>query len=169
MLILKTILFILVLPGTVIVLIPYFLLTSRFELFFPKLGIFRFLGVFPILIGAAIGLWCIWDFLITGKGTPAPFDPPKKLVKKGLYRFVRNPMYLSSAFMLLGGVLLFESMVLLVYTIFVILAFHLLVTCYEEPVLKRRFGDSYKDYFSTVPRWIPNIDVFRAVLKRNNP
>ena len=168
MIVLKTILFIIVVPGSAIIVIPYYLFSSGFEIFSPNLGILRFIGVFPILIGATIAFWCIWDFMFTGLGTPAPMDPPKKLVKKGPYRFVRNPMYLGAALMLIGEILLFESTVLFLYAILVVLVFHLLVTCHEEPALKRKFGDFYKDYFNSVPRWIPQIDFFKTFLKRND-
>ena len=168
MLVLKTILFILVVPGTAVTLIPYCLLISGYELFALNLGFLRLLGILPIISGLAIAFWCVWDFVFTGKGTPSPIDPPKNLVKKGPYQFVRNPMYLSTAFILLGAVLLFESALLFVYAIFVVLVFHLFVTCYEEPVLKRKFGDSYKDYFISVPRWIPQFNLFKAVPKKNS-
>jgi protein-S-isoprenylcysteine O-methyltransferase Ste14 len=168
MLVLKTILFILVVPGSTIVIIPYYLLNSGYELFALNLGFLRLFGVFPIVTGLAIAFWCVWDFVFTGKGTPSPIDPPKNLVKKGLYQFVRNPMYLGAASILLGEVLLFGSAALFVYAIFVVLVFHLFVTCYEEPVLKRKFGDSYKDYFISVPRWIPQLNLFKAVPKKNS-
>ena len=168
MIVLKTILFIVAVPGSTIILVPYYLLSSGYELFSPNLGVLRFIGVLPFLIGATIALWCIWDFMFTGLGTPAPIDPPKKLVKKGTYRFVRNPIYVGATLILIGEILLFESTVLFLYAIFVVLVFHLFVTCHEEPVLKRKFGDSYTDYFNSVPRWIPQIDFFKTFLKRND-
>ena len=168
MIVIKTIIFLIIAPGSVTILFPYLLLSSKFELFFSNPGILRFLGLFPIIIGATIVIWCFWDFIFTGRGTPAPIDPPKKLVVKGLYRFVRNPMYLGVAFILFGEVLLFESMALLLYVILVLLVFHLFVICYEEPVLKRKFGDSYKEYFNSVPRWIPDRKNFQDILKRSN-
>lgn len=122
-----------------------------------------------IFLGIAIGIWCFWDFIFTGKGTPAPIDPPKKLVVKGLYRFVRNPIYLGIAIILIGEILLFQSIVLIIYTLVVLTIFHLFVVFYEEPVLKDRFKDSYEEYFNSVPRWIPNITYKQKNQENNNP
>jgi hypothetical protein len=72
MIIIKAIVLLIMVQGSVTILFPYFLLTSRFKLFFPDIGIFRFLGLIPILRGAAIAFWGRWDFIFTGKGTPAP-------------------------------------------------------------------------------------------------
>lgn len=154
---LKTLIFTVIVPGTEAILIPYLLLSSGFEIFSRGLGIFRFLGLFPIVIGALIYLWCVWDFTFSGRGTPAPIDPPKKLVIRGLYQFIRNPMYIGVSLPLFGEVLLFESTTLLVYAVVVLFIFHLFVVCYEEPHLQRKFGDAYRDYCNAVPRWVPDI------------
>ena len=90
MALLKTLIFTILVPGTVTILIPRWLLSA--EAVQPT-SAFRFVGLIPIAIGAAIYFWCAWDFATKGKGTPAPIDPPKELVARGLYRFVRNPMY----------------------------------------------------------------------------
>jgi protein-S-isoprenylcysteine O-methyltransferase Ste14 len=154
MVLIKTIIFSLLVPGTVTLLIPYWLLSSSAQ---PpiRLGVFRYLGVLPILIGAAIYFWCAWDFTFAGGGTPAPIDPPKELVVRGLYRYVRNPMYLGILSILLGEALLFASWRLVEYTAVVFTFFFLFVTLYEEPSLRQKFGDSYRRYCKSVPRWIP--------------
>jgi protein-S-isoprenylcysteine O-methyltransferase Ste14 len=159
---LKTLIFTVIVPGTEAVLIPYLLLSSGFEIFSRELGIFRFLGLLPIAIGALIYCWCAWDFTFSGSGTPAPIDPPKKLVVKRLYRFIRNPMYIGVSLPVFGEALLFASATLLVYAAVVLLIFHLFVVCYEEPHLRRTFGDSYKSYCDAVPRWLPDI---RSLMK----
>jgi protein-S-isoprenylcysteine O-methyltransferase Ste14 len=107
------------------------------------------------LIGTAIYFWCAWDFTFAGRGTPAPIDPPKELVVRGLYRYVRNPMYVGILSILLGEALLFASWRLFEYTAVVFIFFFLFVTLYEEPILRQKFGESYRRYCESVPRWIP--------------
>ena len=111
----------------------------------------------PWTAGAVILLWSCWEFIFRGKGTPAPIDPPKVMVAQGLYRFVRNPMYLGALLVLAGQVLWFQSLRLLVYAAVLPLIFHLFVVLYGEPFLRRRFGDAYGQYCRKVPRWIPRI------------
>ena len=155
MLILKTLIHTILLPGTIIVLLPYLLLSSALELLSFDLGAFRFLGFLPIALGVIVGSWCTSDFISYGRGTPNPLDPPKSLVARGPYRIVRNPMYISVGLILLGEALILGSLTLLVYTVVVLLCFHLFITLYEEPTLRKRFGSSYEDYCHAVPRWVP--------------
>lgn len=157
MLALKSLFFTLVLPGSVTLLIPYLLLNSVTEPILNGFGPFRFLGLLPILIGAAILLRCIWDFAVTGHGTVAPIDPPKTLVIRGFYRYVRNPIYVGVLLVLLGEAVLFESLRLLIYALAVLLIFHLFVVFDEEPTLRQRFGADYEVYLHSVGRWIPKI------------
>ncbi len=105
--------------------------------------------------GAALVLWCIGTFVLDGRGTPAPFDPPRRLVAKGPYRFVRNPMYIGAGLVLAGAFLFYDSLALLVYTGLYFLATHLLVIWYEEPTLQRTFGPDYEAYCRRVRRWLP--------------
>jgi protein-S-isoprenylcysteine O-methyltransferase Ste14 len=113
------------------------------------------LGVAIGSLGAAIALWCVFTFALLGKGTPAPFDPPRRLVVRGPYRFVRNPMYIGAALALAGAALLYQSMPLLGYVALFLLATHLFVVIYEEPTLRRSFGPEYQTYCNHVRRWWP--------------
>jgi protein-S-isoprenylcysteine O-methyltransferase Ste14 len=151
---LKTVLWSIFVPGTLTTLVPYLILSGP-VLFFVELSGFRFLGWVPIAAGAALYLWCAWDFTFTGRGTPAPFDPPQEVVSSGLYRLVRNPMYVAALLVLAGEAVLFESASILVYALFVFSVFHLWVVFYEEPTLRRKFGASYERYCREVSRWIP--------------
>lgn len=152
---LKTLIFTVFVPGTVAIWIPYRILSSAGSRGTISIGGFRYVGLAVITIGALIYLWCAWDFTFAGKGTPAPIDPPRKLVVRGLYRYVRNPMYLGVLSVVLGQAVLFEALRLFAYSGLVLVLFSAFVLFYEEPTLKRKFGHSYKQYCERVPRWIP--------------
>jgi protein-S-isoprenylcysteine O-methyltransferase Ste14 len=107
--------------------------------------------------GAVVALWCIFTFASIGRGTPAPFDPPRRLVIRGPYRFVRNPMYIGAGLALAGAALFYESLPLLGYTGLFFLATHLFVVWYEEPTLRRTFGQEYEAYCRQVRRWWPSV------------
>lgn len=108
-----------------------------------------------IASGAALLTWCIVDFARRGRGTLSPADPPKELVVQGLYRYVRNPMYLSVLTIVAGEIILTRSGALLVYWLVFFVCTNLFVMGYEEPYLRRQFGASYERYVQTVGRWIP--------------
>jgi len=149
---LKSLLFLIVAPGIVAGYIPLALLRGGSQI---ETGVFAYLA-FPLwLVGGVILLWSFWNFLVQGRGTPAPVDPPKELVAVGFYRYVRNPMYVGVLAIIIGHFLWFGYWNLLVYAVIVFLAFNTFVTYYEEPTLKRQFGKSYEDYLQRVPRWIP--------------
>ena len=155
MLLLRSIFFTLLLPGTVTVLIPYWLISSSGTSIPSNYQAIRYLGIPLIWIGAAGLLWSIWEFFSQGRGTLAPVDPPKHLVIRGLYRFVRNPMYVSVVTILLGEAILFRSPAVVIEAgVFLVLA-HIFVALYEEPVLRRQFGATYEMYSQTVGRWLP--------------
>jgi len=105
--------------------------------------------------GAALALWCIATFVVIGRGTPAPFDPPRSLVVAGPYRFVRNPMYLGAGFALAGAALFYESSALLGYCVAFGFVMYLFVVVYEEPALRATFGAPYVRYCERVQRWWP--------------
>ena len=154
LLFLKNLVFTLLVPGTVAVWIPY-RLVSRVP---PGLMIEpgRLLLAAPaFVLGAAVYFQCLWAFATTGRGTPAPIDPPKRLVVRGLYRYVRNPMYVGVLLVLVGWAVLSASRQIVVYGATVAVFFHLFVVLVEEPWLRHRFGDSYEEYRRTVRRWLP--------------
>lgn len=115
------------------------------------------LGMGCIGLGAGLLATCIWEFARSGRGTLAPVDPPRELVVQGLYRYVRNPMYLSVTMVVFGELLLTRSRALLVYWAIWFLAVNLFVVGYEEPTLRRRFGAFYERYTETVGRWLPRL------------
>jgi protein-S-isoprenylcysteine O-methyltransferase Ste14 len=140
--------------GLVLVYVPGLLLGSasaRTALF----GVSQIVGMIITAAGAAIALWCIFTFAFVGHGTPAPFDPPRRLVIRGPYRFVRNPMYIGAILALLGAALFYMSWSILIYAIVVFFATHLFVVFYEETTLRRTFGSDYEMYCSRVKRWWP--------------
>lgn len=125
----------------------------------PLLGLFdtKFIGICTILIGLVCLFDCFGRFAIEGRGTPAPLAETQILVASGLYRFVRNPMYIAVITIVLGEGLLFGNSLLLLYATTLWIVFHLFIWLYEEPHLFRRFGDSYKDYCANVRRWLPSL------------
>jgi protein-S-isoprenylcysteine O-methyltransferase Ste14 len=113
----------------------------------------QIMGMIIGIAGAVIALWCVGAFAWIGRGTPAPFDPPRKLVIRGPYRFVRNPMYIGAGLALAGAALFYKSISLLLYVGIFLLATHLFVVLYEEPTLRRSFGAEYEAYCHRVRRW----------------
>lgn len=136
-------------------LIPWWITHWRFHPLPTGFGALRVLGAALVVFGAAVILDSFVRFAIQGLGTPAPILPTEHLVITGLYRYVRNPMYVAVTAAILGQALLFASEQLLIYGLLVWLAFHLFVYLYEEPTLRRTFGEEYEAYCRTVPRWIP--------------
>jgi protein-S-isoprenylcysteine O-methyltransferase Ste14 len=119
------------------------------------LGWMQILGGLVCAAGAVIALSCVVTFAWIGKGTPAPFDPPRKLVMRGPYRFVRNPMYIGAAVALLGAALFYWSAALIAFVAGFLIVTHLFVVLYEEPTLRRMFGPEYTSYCAHVHRWMP--------------
>jgi protein-S-isoprenylcysteine O-methyltransferase Ste14 len=119
------------------------------------LGAPQVLGMMIGASGAALVLWCIVTFAFIGRGTPAPFDPPRRLVIQGPYRMVRNPMYIGAGLALGGAALYYQSFALLGYTGLFLLITHVFVVLYEEPTLRRSFGQEYDAYCLRVRRWRP--------------
>jgi protein-S-isoprenylcysteine O-methyltransferase Ste14 len=154
--ILNTILFTVFVPGTVAGYIPY-RLADRFA--HRASGPLEWLGLAVLALGAAIYFRCAWEFAVRGLGTPAPIAPTKFLVTTALHRYMRNPMYVGVALVIVGEAALFRSVHVLEYAVFMLTAAHTFVVLYEEPTLRRQFGESYEEYRRTVPRWIPK---FRA-------
>jgi len=140
------------LPGIVAVILPP--LIAYFD---PWRGEHWTPGIVVMCIGAFILLWCVRDFYVSGKGTLAPWDPPVTLVVVGLYRFVRNPMYIGVLLLVLGWSLYFLSVLLVIYVIVLTVGFHIRVVRNEEAWLKAQFGVQWESYEKEVSRWLPRL------------
>jgi len=143
--------------GFVLIYLPGRLLSSMGIVRSAAIAVPQVAGMIIGAVGAAVALWCIFTFATIGKGTPAPFDPPRRLVIRGPYRFVRNPMYIGAGLALASAALFYESLPLLGYAAVFFLATHVFVVLYEEPTLRRTFGQEYEAYCRKVRRWWPNI------------
>jgi len=119
------------------------------------IGLWHGMGLALVVLGGALAIWCILTFALVGKGTPAPFDPPRQLVAAGPYRWVRNPMYIGAGTALCGAALFYQSAALVAFAAGFLIVTHLFVVFYEEPTLERTFGARYADYRNAVPRWMP--------------
>ena len=156
----RSLIFTLIAPATVGGWLPYWLAKSTIDgqMFgkAPGLPITDIVGYTLLVIGAMIYFWCVYDFTFIGRGTPAIFDPPKNLVIRGLYKYVRNPMYVGVLTAILGQVLIYGSPAILIYALCWFFVFYLFVRWYEEPALCKQFGDDYFRYAQHVNRWIPS-------------
>jgi protein-S-isoprenylcysteine O-methyltransferase Ste14 len=154
----KDLLFLILVPGMMVAGFPYLVLQTRgAPPAWPELGSlgWRAAGLL-LMAGGAVGfLACVIDFARSGRGTPFPLDPPKELVVSGLYRYVRNPMYIAILAVVLGEIIVYLSGEMAAYWLSVLAGFHLFVVLYEEPTLRRRFGVAYEEYARSVPRWLP--------------
>lgn len=119
----------------------------------------RWLAGVPSVLGFAVALRCVWDFGRTGRGTPAPIAPPKRLVIVGFYRYVRNPMYLGFFFGWIGLWVVFgrANPVAIAAAVAVVAGIDLFVLLYEERKLQRLFGPEYEEYCRNVRRWVPRM------------
>ena len=119
----------------------------------------RWIAAIPSVLGFAVAMRCVWDFGWTGRGTPAPIVPPQRLVVVGFYRYVRNPMYVGFAAGWIGLWIVFGHATLpsIAIVAAVALGIHLFVVLYEEPTLRKKFGEDYKTYCRNVSRWMPRI------------
>jgi protein-S-isoprenylcysteine O-methyltransferase Ste14 len=120
-----------------------------------RFGWLQLVGSGVTLTGALLSIDCVLTFVMVGKGTPAPFDPPRRLVVRGPYRWIRNPMYLGAGLALAGAAVYYRSLALAGYAVAFLLVAHLFVLWYEEPILSRSFGPEYQEYRRTVGRWWP--------------
>ena len=145
-------LFFLIAPGSIAGLIPW--LITRWRIEAGASTIASIAGALLIVVFAAMLIECFTRFARHG-GTPAPVAPPVHLVVTGLYRYVRNPMYVAVIGLIFAQMLLFGSAALFAYGVIVWMGFHLFVLGYEEPTLERTYGEEYEDYRKAVPRWLP--------------
>jgi protein-S-isoprenylcysteine O-methyltransferase Ste14 len=129
---------------------------------------FRSLGASLILAGAAVLVHAFTRFVVEGLGTPAPIAPTDRLVVGGLYRYVRNPMYLAVLLVVVGQALLLGQSSLLIYAAMLGVAFVSFVRAYEEPTLKSQFGAEYEAYRRAVPGWWPRLSAWRPETVRQS-
>jgi protein-S-isoprenylcysteine O-methyltransferase Ste14 len=141
--------------ALLLVLIPSQLLARSGITRPPQVGVPEVFGAAMAVVGAIVALWCILTFVVLGRGTPAPFDPPRRLVVRGPYRYVRNPMYLGAGLALAGAAAVYHSLLLLGYLAVLAVLTQGLVVWYEEPALTRSFGTDYASYREHVNRWLP--------------
>jgi protein-S-isoprenylcysteine O-methyltransferase Ste14 len=152
-----TAVFVVLAPGTVVGLVPFWI--TRWRLMPPFLACeaSRWLGALLFVLALPLFTSFVLRFVREGRGTPAPIAPTERLVVGGPFRYVRNPGYVAVLALLVGQALFFGSGAVLVYATFVGLAFHVFVILYEEPTLRRQFGAEYEDYCRRVPRWVPRL------------
>lgn len=143
--------------GLLLIYLPARLLSWSGVVRPDAIGVQQVIGMVIGTVGAAVALWCIFTFAFMGRGTPAPFDPPRRLVIRGPYRHVRNPMYIGAGLALAGAALFYSSIPILVYTAVFLLVLHIFVVWYEEPTLRRTFEQEYEEYCHRVRRWWPKI------------
>ena len=162
MLVLRHLLAVLLLPFVAVVAVPYWLLTSWAGID-TRWGILWLAGAALFVSGLALFAWCVSLFARVGQGTLAPWDPTRKMVAAGPYRYVRNPMITGVATMLLGEALFFGSWVSALWASLFVLVNHVYFVLSEEPGLAARFGESYAVYKANVPRWIPRLTPWEGV------
>lgn len=146
----------LLLPLTAVIIIPWVLLYF-FPSLMPKFDIFKFAGIIFLISGSLLIVLTIRLFTSIGKGTLAPWDPTKKLVIVGPYKYTRNPMISGVFFILVGETLWFKSIALSVYAIAFFLFNDVYFRLSEEKGMEKRFGKEYLEYKKKTPRWIPRL------------
>ena len=152
-----SVLFLVLAPGTVIGLIPWWISKWKVQPVPPGFLLIQLLGILLLVTGILILLEAFARFALQGIGTPAPVLPTRHLVVTGFYRYVRNPMYVALVLAVLGQSMIQRNLNLVLYGGFVWLISHLFVVAYEEPTLRRKFGDEYDEFCANVPRWIPRL------------
>lgn len=150
---LRALLFTVVVPGAGGVCVPWWILANDGPL--PAQPAWP--AVVPIAAGVALYAWCLWLFATVGRGTPATWDAPRRVVTAGPYGVIRNPIYLAALLIVAGEAWLFLSVPVLGYAILLAVGFQVLVVGYEEPTLTSRFGSEYEAYWQRVPRWLPHL------------
>jgi len=140
-------------------LVPQGMLVSRYDWHPRSFGLLRYLAVLPLALGTVMCYAAIWSFATVGQGTPAPFDPPRRLVMQGFFRYVRNPIYVGAVLIVVSEAALLQavSVPLVLWITGIFAGVHFLVVLYEEPVLRRKFGADYEQYLKQVPRWVPRL------------
>lgn len=152
-----TAIFLILAPGIVAGYVPWLMTHWRFESSSWEPDWLRWFGAVLIAVGVIALIECFARFALRGRGTPAPVMPTEILVTSGLYRYVRNPMSVAVFVLVFGQAMLFAKKHTMVYAICVWLAFAVFVLLYEEPTLRRRYGEEYRKYCHNVPRWVPRL------------
>ena len=163
--ILGSAIFLVIAPGIVAGYVPWRI--CRWRVGVPLLGtsLFRLIGLLFIAVALPILLDSFARFALQGLGTPAPLFPTRHLVVSGLFRYVRNPMYIAVVSLILGQGLFFGSIRVLEYGVAVWVGFHLFVLVYEEPTLRSSYGHNYEEFCQHVPRWIPHLRPWKRIEK----
>jgi len=154
--------FLVLAPGIVAGLVPWVLTGWRVRQPLPYWVPLQVAGLILFAVGVVVLLHAFWRFVIEGLGTPAPVAPTERLVVGGLYRYVRNPMYLAVAAIIVGQAFALGQLILLLYAAAFAVAVVAFVHWYEEPMLRRQFGDEYETYRRSVPAWWPRRDPWNA-------
>src|SRR5262245_41657784 len=155
-------LFFIIAPLMLAAVVPWWVTSWEFRRAFFGVELTRVLGGVLIIAGVPVLVDSFARFALEGVGTPAPVAPTRKLVVTGLYRYVRNPIYVAVVAAILGQAFLFGDWRLLGYGALCWIGFHIFVVLYEEPTLKRTFGMEYDAFQANVPRWIPRLTPWRA-------
>src|ERR1700741_5096389 len=158
--------FFVVAPFTLAGLVPWSITGWQLRPPFLGLELTRGIGAIMILAGVPGLVDAFARFALQGLGTPAPIAPTRNLVVTGLYRYVRNPIYVAVVAIILGQAILFADWRLMTYGALLWLGFHLFVLAYEEPVLAESFGSEYEDFRANVPRWIPRLSPWRTARRQ---
>ncbi|MBI2091553.1 MAG: isoprenylcysteine carboxylmethyltransferase family protein [Deltaproteobacteria bacterium] len=159
--ILRMLVFRTIVIGTILLFIalvagPYFAVQFDFIAKPLPLGFFRYFGVVLMVFGAPLAAGSTYLLLVPGKDRPVPYDSPEGLSVAGPYKYIRNPFMLGWILVLWGEVVFFRSVPLLIYAVILTLSVHFWVFAYEEPTLENRYGEEYRRYKASTPRWIPN-------------
>jgi protein-S-isoprenylcysteine O-methyltransferase Ste14 len=149
-------------PGVVAGLVPWLITGWQLNPMTAWWELLRVVGLTLIVGGLVVLVRAFARFAVEGRGTPAPFAPPKKLIVSGEYRYVRNPMYVAVLAIIIGQALLFGWAILAFYAVLVWLAVAVFVRIYEEPTLTRVYGDEYREYRAAVPAWLPRLRPWRG-------
>ena len=156
-----TMIYLFLLVPIFVIWIPYEILSASGNDIELSNGVFQYVGFVFIALGVVAYIWCSGSFLFYAMGTPIPFTPTKKLVVSGLYKFVRNPLYIAGTLVLAGETLLFQSMGIFIYTLILFGGFNIHVLM-EENYLENKFGKKYEQYRKDVPRWIPRFKSYKG-------
>ena len=157
---LGTLLFLFVVVPLLWIWLPRQILISSDNFFFFDIGLVRYFGLVPIVIGVVILIYCSGSFVFVSKSTPIPFSSNNELIVTGLYRFVRNPLYIAAVLVLAGQAILFQSVGIVIYCLITFGVFNVIVLM-EETLLEEQFGVKYELYRKSVPRWIPRFKPVR--------